>query len=206
MLITGASRGLGLQMAKQLVSSAERPKKIIATVRNLDGARELQATRKLPSRLSHRGFRSVIIFHSPHLLSNVSCTERAHHCSNDLSSREIILNLITEPSQQSIRRRTLFSFITRTFHKHGGIRIDSDLNTVTRDAMMKTFESNTVTPLFITKAFLPLLKTAAAAGQGSGMGVHRSAVVNISSLLGSIQLNWGEGANFKTYAYRVSKL
>ncbi|KAL7862771.1 hypothetical protein SRHO_G00117550 [Serrasalmus rhombeus] len=87
-LITGVSRGLGLQMAKQLVSNAERPKKIIATVRNLDGA----------------------------------------------------------------------------------------------------------------QVFLPLLKTATAASQGSGMGVHRSAVVNISSLLGSIQLNWGEGASFKTYA------
>ncbi|KAL6480684.1 hypothetical protein MHYP_G00117170 [Metynnis hypsauchen] len=89
---------------------------------------------------------------------------------------------------------------------NAGIQIDSDLNKVTKDTMMKTFESNMVAPLFVMKAFLLLLKTAAAASQGSGMGVHCSAVVNISSLLGSVQLNWGEGARFKTYAYRVSKV
>lgn len=34
---------------------------------------------------------------------------------------------------------------------NAAINITSELNTVTRDAMMKTFESNTVAPLFVTK-------------------------------------------------------
>ncbi|KAK1161645.1 hypothetical protein AOXY_G19256 [Acipenser oxyrinchus oxyrinchus] len=55
----------------------------------------------------------------------------------------------------------------------------------------------------ITKAFLPLLRKAAK--QGTSMGFHKTAVVNVSSLLGSVELNWGSGAEFKTYPYKASK-
>ncbi|KAL6480683.1 hypothetical protein MHYP_G00117160 [Metynnis hypsauchen] len=173
MLITGASRGLGLQMVKQLVNNAERPKKIIATARNPAGAQDLQQLAK-----SHPDIHIVPL-------------DVVSDASIDTAVKEV--SSIVGPAGLNC------------LINNAAILIDTDLNTVTRDTMMKTFECNTVAPLFVTKAFLPLLKTAAAAGQGSEMGVHRSAVVNISSLLGSVQLNWGEGASFKTYAYRVSK-
>lgn len=53
-----------------------------------------------------------------------------------------------------------------------------------------------------TKSFLPLLKAAAAANPNEPVGLRRSAVINISSILGSMELN-NEGGLF---AYRMSKV
>ncbi|XP_077066455.1 C-signal [Siphateles boraxobius] len=170
-LITGASRGLGLQMVRQLLATPERPKKIIATARNPAAAEELQELAK-----SNPG---------------------VHVLPLDVTS-DTSVDAAAQAVESIVGADGLNCLIN-----NAAINITSELNTVTRDAMMKTFESNSVAPLFVTKAFLPLLRRAAA--EGSNMGIHRAAVINVSSLLGSCQLNWGEGASFKSYAYRASK-
>ncbi|KAK6472660.1 C-factor [Huso huso] len=86
---------------------------------------------------------------------------------------------------------------------NAGINIFGTLETVEAEQMMTNYETNAVSPLMITKAFLPLLRKAAK--QGTSTGIHRTAVVNVSSLLGSVELNWGPGAEFKTYPYKASK-
>ncbi|KAI7812175.1 C-factor [Triplophysa rosa] len=170
-LITGASRGLGLQMVKQLIGSPERPKKIIATARDPAAAEDLQALAA-----SNPGVDVVTL----DVTSDVSVDDAVQQVESIVGADG--LNCLIN---------------------NAAINISCNLDTVTRDAMMKTYESNTVAPLFVTKAFLPLLRTAAV--RGSGMGIHRSAVINVSSLLGSVQLNWGEMASFKSIAYRASK-
>ncbi|KAL2093647.1 hypothetical protein ACEWY4_010959 [Coilia grayii] len=173
MLITGASRGLGLQMVKDLVKRNERPKKIIATARNPAAANELQEIT--------RSFPGVHV---------------------------VALDVVSQPSIHSASEEVASIVGTEGLNcliNNAAINISTDLNTVTGDAMMKTFESNAVAPLLVTKAFLPQLQAAAAAQKTTGMGVHRAAVINVSSTLGSIQLNWGDGAQFKSYAYRTSK-
>lgn len=170
-LITGASRGLGLQMVKQLLATPERPQKIIATVRNPAAAEELQNLAK-----AHPDVHIVTL---------------------DISN-ETSVNAASQAVEAIVGANGLNCLIN-----NAAIGLSSDLDSVTRDVMMKTYESNTVSPLFVTKALLPLLRRAAA--EGSGMSIQRAAVVNVSSLLGSVQLNWGEGASFKSYAYRASK-
>lgn len=170
-LITGASRGLGLQMVRQLLATPERPQKIIATARNPAAAEELQELAK-----SNPGVHVV-----PLDVTSDSSVDAAVQAVESIVGADGLNCLIN----------------------NAAINVPSELNTVTRDAMMKTYESNTVAPLFVTKALLPLLRRAAA--EGSDMGIHRAAVINVSSVLGSVQLNWGEGASFKSYAYRASK-
>ncbi|KAG1933907.1 C-factor [Pimephales promelas] len=170
-LITGASRGLGLQMVRQLLATPERPKRIIATARNPTAAEDLQELAK-----SNPGVHVV-----PLDVTSDTSVDAAVQAVESIVGADGLNCLIN----------------------NAAINIPSELNTVTRDAMMKTYESNTVAPLFVTKAFLPLLRRAAA--EGSNMGIHRAAVINVSSLLGSCQLNWGEAAGFKSYTYRASK-
>ncbi|ROL54600.1 hypothetical protein DPX16_11775 [Anabarilius grahami] len=170
-LITGASRGLGLQMVRQLLATPERPQKIIATARNPPAAEELQELAK-----SNTGVHVV-----PLDVTSDSSVDAVVHAVESIVGADGLNCLIN----------------------NAAINIPSELNTVTRDGMMKTYESNTVAPLFVTKALLPLLRRAAA--EGSDMGIHRAAVINVSSVLGSVQLNWGEGASFKSYSYRASK-
>ncbi|KAG0719353.1 Short chain dehydrogenase citE [Chionoecetes opilio] len=61
-------------------------------------------------------------------------------------------------------------------------------------------ETNTIAPLMLIKALLPLLRTAAAAGGPAGPS--RAMVVNISSILGSMG-TYKERPGI--YAYRASK-
>ncbi|UXI21183.1 neurexin-4-like [Sarcoptes scabiei] len=76
---------------------------------------------------------------------------------------------------------------------NAGVAIRSNLETVTPKDMLTNFEINAVAPLMLTKAFLPLLKTAS--------GARKTVVANITSRMGSVADN-GSGSH---YAYRASK-
>uniref|UniRef100_A0A3B3RFJ3 Zgc:110339 n=1 Tax=Paramormyrops kingsleyae TaxID=1676925 RepID=A0A3B3RFJ3_9TELE len=158
-LLTGASRDIGLQIVKDLAKKTERSAPIIATARNPAAAEDLQRVAK-----EYSGVHVVTL---------------------DVTSQASIDAAVEEVSPLVGAERLNY------------------LEILTAEEMLKTFESNTVSPLMVTVAFLPLLR--AAATRRSGMGIHRAAVINMSSILASIQLNCGALAEFKCYPYRASK-
>ncbi|KAM6057831.1 C-signal-like [Chlamydotis macqueenii] len=80
----------------------------------------------------------------------------------------------------------------------------STLATETAENMTLLYATNTIGPLQTSQAFLPLLKEAAEAKEQHGMSCSRAAIVNISSVLGSIEVveAWEERQDI---SYRCSK-
>lgn len=86
------------------------------------------------------------------------------------------------------------------FHKGTG----RDL--ISTEMMAETYYINTISPLALTKAFLPLLKAGASAALDEKYSIKSAAVVNMSAILGSLRNNtWGSTGN-STYSYRCSKV
>ncbi|NXV81695.1 H17B6 dehydrogenase, partial [Atlantisia rogersi] len=87
---------------------------------------------------------------------------------------------------------------------NAGTTRHSTLATETPENMTLVYTTNTIGPLQMSQAFLPLLKEAAEAEEQSGMSCRRAAIVNISSILGSIQVveAWEERQDV---CYRCSK-
>lgn len=75
------------------------------------------------------------------------------------------------------------------------------LNFVQADSMIDNLTTNTVVPVMMAKAFAPLINKASKANESLPMSVNRAAIVNMSSILGSIEKNDSGGM----YAYRTSK-
>ncbi|MED6287183.1 hypothetical protein CHARACLAT_013755 [Characodon lateralis] len=173
-LITGANRGLGLQIVESLASGGFSPGKIIAATRNITGAQKLQ---ELATEYSN-----------------------VHTVTLDAVNQESIEKCAEEVGQL-LGQEGLNCLIN-----NAGINVVADFHSVTAEKMIENFHTNAVAPLMITKAFLPLLKRAASRGGLGTMGIQRAAVINMTSLLGSVELNWGERANnIKWYPYRTSK-
>ncbi|XP_066594546.1 C-signal [Prorops nasuta] len=75
------------------------------------------------------------------------------------------------------------------------------LGIVKESQIIEAFQINTVAPILLTKALLPLLKKAAKYSQLNGLSIEKAAVINMTSVLGSITEN--ETGGF--YPYRCSK-
>jgi len=167
--LTGCSRGLGLELVRQLVPQTEF---LIASCRSPENATEL-----LDLAAEHEN----IIVLPVDVLQHESFGDVAEEVSSIVGSGG--LNLMINNAGISPRS-------TRVNH-------------VSASQMMETFAVNTISPLMLTKAFLPLLKEASE-NPSEDYYINNSAVVNISSILGSMTENSGDRSG-GLYPYRCSK-
>jgi len=75
------------------------------------------------------------------------------------------------------------------------------LDDVTMDSLMMDLQGNAVAPLLLSKAFLPLLKKAAASSPINGLSINKAAIINVSTMMAGIADNTSGGI----YPYRTSK-
>jgi len=150
----------------------ETPASVIATCRNPDGAQELQQLQQ----------------------SNES---RLHILQMDLRN----FNEFSGKSND-VEKVTKGQGLNLLINNAGiSTKFSRLQNTLKVEQLVENFVINTVAPIMLTKAMLPLLKIAATNNAGHPISIERAAVVNISSVLGSISQNKDGGF----YPYRCSK-
>ena len=174
--ITGCNRGIGFALVKEILSLPHSPKILFATCRSLksDNSREL---RELAAK-------NPIL----HLLE--------FDVTNALQLENVIKEVEAKLAGSGLNLLINNAGIYDLKNSEYGV-VSTTLDEVTREMMMKVYETNAVAPLMIVKAFLPLLRQAAK----DSLCQPQATVVNMSSDDGSVELNV-EGGH---YQYKCSK-
>ncbi|XP_035510784.1 C-factor-like [Morone saxatilis] len=175
-LITGANRGLGLEMVKQMLETYRPVKKLFACCRDPDGPRA-EALRTLAKK--HPDVISIVRLDAADLCSIKQCAQQVGALVGTGG-----LNLLIN---------------------NAGLLCKSALQETSPEEMQNSFTTNVVGPLNIIQEFLPHLRTAAKGSKMPGMSCRKAAVVSISSVLASMQCVKDSYSIFSAIPYRISK-
>ncbi|XP_065423837.1 uncharacterized protein LOC101949471 isoform X3 [Chrysemys picta bellii] len=155
-LVTGANRGIGLELVKQLVRKPNPPGWIFATCRDLEGARA-QELKNLASKHPN-----LVILQleatDPTSIQAAAKKAEAHLGGSGLN---LLIN-------------------------NAGVMPESTLESATAADMLAVYKINVVGPMLVTQAFLPLLKKAAQESIQTGLSCSKAAIINVSTIGGSI--------------------
>ncbi|XP_054856235.1 C-factor-like [Eublepharis macularius] len=157
-LVTGANRGIGLNLVKRFLSLPAPPQWVFATHLKNDEAK-FKDLNELKSQ--HRNLELLQL---------------------DVTNLESIQEAVKQV-QERVGEYGLTLLVN-----NAALRLDGDLETETAEQMASTYATNTIGPHQVSQAFLPLLKTAAQRSSLQGLSCRKAAVVNISSSGGSIEL------------------
>ncbi|CAB4024482.1 Hypothetical predicted protein [Paramuricea clavata] len=173
-LIIGCNRGLGLELVRFLLIGLKKPPQyLFATCRDLDTCSALKAYNVFwNSRKTKVKILQLEVNNDDDIANVVSAVEQ------DLDG--VGLSVLINNAETHTRK---------------------DLDTVSWVDMKKTFETNTISPIMIARAFRSILSSFVLLDSNKVVSKSYAAIVNISSVLGSISNNKEGGM----YPYRTSK-
>ncbi|XP_034033182.1 C-factor [Thalassophryne amazonica] len=178
-VVTGANRGIGLELVRQLVQDSDH---VYACCREPEGPRA-EALRALAA--CHPGKISLIRL-------NVTDEDSVYAAIHTVSEQVGTAGLNLLINNAAINAPPSPATLSSTSKKD----------------MMDVFETNVTGPFLLAKMCLPLLQRAAenqSSGKGDEMSCKRSAIINVSTLISSIE-NCPETFHMaQMYPYRVSK-
>ncbi|KAK2893735.1 C-signal-like [Channa argus] len=174
-LITGANRGLGLEMVKQMIETAQPVKNLFACCRDPDGPKS-EALRTLAKKYP-----------------NISVI-RMDACDHD-SIKQAAKQVYSVTGAGGLN----------LLINNAGILFRDNVQTTTPENMQDTFNTNVLAPVLITQEFTPLLRTASKASMIPGMSCRKAAVINISALLASFESVKRTYNFLPALSYRISK-
>ncbi|KAM9288686.1 C-signal-like [Morus bassanus] len=173
-LVTGANRGIGLGLVRQFLGMPNPPKWVFAACRDPKGQRAQE--------LQNLAFKHPNLVIIPlEVTDPTSIKAAAVRVGEHLGGSG--LNLLIN---------------------NAGIAKPNSLDKETLENMTQIYTTNTIGPLLLSQAFLPLLKKAAQGSPSSALSCSKAAIINMSSSAGSIEevYLWDYG---QVVSYRCSK-
>ncbi|XP_069824293.1 C-signal-like [Dendropsophus ebraccatus] len=175
LLITGCNRGIGYELVRQLAEQQNPMKQIFATCRD-------------PSSPQNKNLTDLAAKHPNVVVLKLetrdadSIKEAAKEVGKHLDGAG--LNLLIN---------------------NAGIARKSTFESADSYNFMNVYSTNVVGSFLMAKELLPFLKKAAEENQDKRLSVSRSAIINMSSGLGSIAMVPETYEHFKVLSYRCSK-
>jgi NAD(P)-dependent dehydrogenase (short-subunit alcohol dehydrogenase family) len=155
-LIIGCNRGLGLELVRFLIGLKKPPQYLFATCRDLDTCSALKAYNVFwNSRKTKVKILQLEVNNDDDIANVVSAVEQ------DLDG--VGLSVLINNAETHTRK---------------------DLDTVSWVDMKKTFETNTISPIMIARAFRSIVSSFVLLGSNKVVSKSYAAIVNISSVLG----------------------
>ncbi|XP_074007990.1 C-signal-like isoform X2 [Numenius arquata] len=173
-LVTGANRGIGLGLIQHFLEMPKPPTWVFAGCRDPKGQRA-QELQNLASK--HPNLVIVLL----EVSDPASIKAAAARVGEQLGGSG--LNLLIN---------------------NAGMLICNTLDIETLENMTQVYTTNTAGPLLMGQAFLPLLKKAAQGNPGSALSCSKAAIINMSSIGGSLASPTGWDL-MQVVSYRCSK-
>nr|XP_047911403.1 C-factor-like isoform X1 [Anser cygnoides] len=173
-LVTGANRGIGLGFVRHLLGLPNPPEWVFAACRDPKGQRAQE-------------------------LQNLA----SKHPNLVIIPLEVTKPASIKAAAASVGEHLKGSGLNLLIN-NAGMLVYKTLDAETQEDMSQVYATNTIGPLLLSQAFLPLLKKAAQGSPGSGLSCSKAAIINMSSYAGSIQdvYLWEYG---QALSYRCSK-